>query len=145
MCEKSRRRPDRTKHAVAVPAIDCVIKLSPENGWRSSECSCWRRSFSRRVSHRQRGTATGPKAVTVHNGWVTLHGLLWRPPGHGAFPAILLNHSSGARGKNCLGSARMSGRLKFTGHFAPVMAILFLFLFRRGVGLSADQGASATN
>src|SRR5271170_6364211 len=37
----------------------------------------------------------GPQTVVVHNGSVTLHALLWRPQGHGPFPAILLNHGSG--------------------------------------------------
>lgn len=36
-----------------------------------------------------------PETVTVHNGSITLHALLWRPVGHGPFPAILLNHGSG--------------------------------------------------
>ena len=37
----------------------------------------------------------GPKIVAVHNGSITLHALLWRPPGRGPFPAVMLNHGSG--------------------------------------------------
>jgi hypothetical protein len=37
----------------------------------------------------------GPETVVLHNGSITLRGLLWRPQGHGPFPAILLNHGSG--------------------------------------------------
>jgi hypothetical protein len=40
-------------------------------------------------------TSGGPETVTVHNGSVTLHALIWRPQGRGPFPAILFNHGSG--------------------------------------------------
>ena len=40
-------------------------------------------------------TLDGPETVVVHNGPVTLHAMLWHPPGRGPFPAILLNHGSG--------------------------------------------------
>jgi dienelactone hydrolase len=87
----------------------------------------------------------GPETVVVHNGPVTLHALLWRPQGRGPFPAILLNHGSG----------RTREELKRLGPYeqqadvlGPVFArhgYLFLFLFRQGVGLSADQGTNAVD
>jgi hypothetical protein len=39
--------------------------------------------------------SAGPETVVVHDGSITLHGLLWRPQGRGPFPAVLLNHGSG--------------------------------------------------
>ncbi len=89
--------------------------------------------------------AAGPETVVVHNGSITLHALLWRPQGHGPFPAILCNHGSG----------RTRGELERLGPYeeqaealGPVFArhgYVFLFLFRQGVGLSADQGTSAVD
>jgi carboxymethylenebutenolidase len=89
--------------------------------------------------------SSGPETVVVHNGTVTLHALLWRPQGRGPFPAILLNHGSG----------RTPEELKLLGPYeqqadilGPVFArhgYVFLFLFRRGVGLSADQGINAVD
>jgi dienelactone hydrolase len=86
-----------------------------------------------------------PKTVEVHNGSVILHALLWRPQGRGPFPAALLNHGSG----------RTREELKQLGPYerqadalGPVFArhgYVFLYLFRRGVGLSADQGANAVD
>jgi carboxymethylenebutenolidase len=85
----------------------------------------------------------GPETVVVHSKQVTLHGLLWRPQGRGPFPAVLLNHGSG-RTREELG--RLGPYEGQADIFGPVFArhgYVFLFLFRRGVGLSADQGTSA--
>ena len=88
-------------------------------------------------------TSGGPETVVVHNGPVTLRALLWRPPGTGLFPAVLLNH----------GSARSAAELERLGPYelqadvlGPVFArhgYVFLYLFRRGVGLTTGQGANA--
>jgi carboxymethylenebutenolidase len=85
----------------------------------------------------------GPETVVVHNGSVTLHALLWRPQGRGPFPAILLNHGSG-RTRDEL--ERLGPYVQQADILGPVFArhgYVFLFLFRRGVGLSADQGRNA--
>jgi len=87
--------------------------------------------------------AAGPETVVVHNGTVTLHALLWRPQGHGPFPAVLLNHGSG-RSREQL--QRLGPYERQADILGPVFArhgYVFLYLFRRGVGLSADQGVSA--
>jgi carboxymethylenebutenolidase len=87
----------------------------------------------------------GPETVVVHSGSATLHAMIWRPQGRGPFPAILLNHGSG----------RTPDDLKRLGPYeqnaetlGPVFArhgYVFLYLFRRGVGLSTDQGANAVD
>jgi carboxymethylenebutenolidase len=85
----------------------------------------------------------GPESVIVHNGSVTLHALLWRPLGRGPFPAVLLNHGSGRTREEL---QRLGPYEKQADLLGPVFArhgYVFLFLFRRGVGLSADQGTNA--
>jgi dienelactone hydrolase len=86
---------------------------------------------------------TQPETVVIHGKSVTLHALLWLPARRGPHPGILLLHGSG----------RSREELKRLGPFEEQAYILgplfarhgyaFLYLFRRGVGLSADQGPSA--
>ena len=85
----------------------------------------------------------GPKTVVVHNGSVTLHGLLWRPQGRGPFPAILLNHGSGRTREELERLGPYEGQADILGPVFARHGYVFLFLFRRGVGLSADQGTNA--
>jgi dienelactone hydrolase len=72
------------------------------------------------------------QTVTVESGALHLTGLLWKPAGRGPFPAILFNHGSGPTDPAT------------AGKIGPLFArhgYLFLYLFRRGDGLSKDQGA----
>jgi carboxymethylenebutenolidase len=85
----------------------------------------------------------GPETVEIHNGPVTLHALLWRPQGRGPFPAVLLNHGGGRTREEL---ERLGPYERQADALGPVFArhgYVFLYLFRRGVGLSADQGANA--
>jgi carboxymethylenebutenolidase len=84
-----------------------------------------------------------PQTVEVRSGTLTLRALLWRPPGKGPFPAILLNHGSGRSREELqlLGPYEQQANI-----LGPVFArhgYVFLYLFRRGVGLSANQGINA--
>jgi carboxymethylenebutenolidase len=92
------------------------------------------------------GQASGqPETVVVHNGLVTLHAMLWRPQGRGPFPAILLNHGSGRSREELL---RLGPYEQNAEKLGPVFArhgYVFLYLFRHGVGPSADQGANAAD
>ena len=93
-----------------------------------------------------RGQApVGPETVAVHNGTVTLHGLLWRPPGRGPFPAILLNHGSGRTREELERLGPYEGQAETLGPVFARHGYVFLFLFRRGVGLSTDQGPNAVD
>jgi dienelactone hydrolase len=90
-------------------------------------------------------TIGGPETVVVHNGPVSLHAMLWRPQGRGPFPGILLNHGSG-RSREEL--ARLGPYERNAPELGPVFArhgYVFLYLFRRGVGPSSDQGANAVD
>jgi dienelactone hydrolase len=69
------------------------------------------------------------RTVIVPSGSLTLHAQLWRPTGTGIFPAILFNPGSGTNP-----SPERLGKL-FSEH-----GYLFFALYRRGQGLSADQG-----
>jgi len=88
-------------------------------------------------------TVVGPEAVAVRSGSVTLHAMIWRPQGPGPFPAILLNHGSGRTRADLV---RLGPYERNADKLGPVFArhgYVFLYLFRRGVGLSTDQGANA--
>lgn len=78
-----------------------------------------------------------PDTVVVRSGVLELHALLWRPEGHGLFPAVLFNHGSGPAGAPLAPQRTALGPL-FAGH-----GYVFLFLFRRGAGLSANEGANS--
>ena len=90
-------------------------------------------------------TPSGPETVVIHNGSATLHAVLWRPQGRGPFPAILLNHGSGRTREDL---ERLGPYEQNAEKLGPVFArhgYVFLYLFRRGVGLSNDQGANAVD
>jgi carboxymethylenebutenolidase len=89
--------------------------------------------------------AAGRDTVSVHNGTVTLQALLWRPQGRGPFPAVLFNHGSGRTPEDL---ERLGPYERQAEALGPVFAhhgYVFLYLFRRGVGLSVDQGANSVD
>jgi carboxymethylenebutenolidase len=91
------------------------------------------------------GQPGGPETVVVYNGSVTLRALLWRPAGQGPFPAVLLNHGSGRTREDL---ERLGPYERQADMLGPVFArhgYVFLYLFRSGVGLSADQGTNSEN
>jgi carboxymethylenebutenolidase len=76
-------------------------------------------------------TSDAPDRVEIPSGVLRLAGLLWKPAGPGPFPAVIFTHGSGRSGPE---AARAIGPV-FARH-----GYVFLFLFRRGAGLSAAQG-----
>src|SRR5215510_7039170 len=76
---------------------------------------------------------TQPSVVIVPSGSLKLRALLWRPKGRGPFPAVLFCPGSGqSPSPNALGSL-------FAEH-----GYVFLALYRRGQGLSSDQGEESS-
>jgi dienelactone hydrolase len=77
-------------------------------------------------------SAPSPEVVSFRSENLTLKGLLWKPEGKGPLPAVLYNHGG--------------GRDDYEKQFAalgPLFAsrgYVFLAPYRRGHGLSADQG-----
>jgi dienelactone hydrolase len=89
-----------------------------------------------------------PDTVVVQSGELTLHALLWRPSGAGPFPAILFNHGSG-HGVVSNAGDRYVHTMEWQGEqLGPVFArrgYVFLFLLRRGTGLSEGQGENSAD
>ena len=83
------------------------------------------------------------ETVVVHNGPIDLHALLWRPKGRGPFPAVLLTHGSGRTREELQRLGPYEQQAETLGPVFARHGYVFLFLFREGVGLSADQGPSA--
>lgn len=83
----------------------------------------------------------GPDTVVVLSGALKLRALLWRPRGRGPFPAVLFNHGSG-RSRDDL--QRLGPYERQADVLGPVYAghgYVFLYLFRRGVGLSPGSNS----
>jgi carboxymethylenebutenolidase len=72
-----------------------------------------------------------PDRVVVPSGALSLAGLLWKPTGAGPFPAVLFNHGAGRT---------EPPRARDIGPAFAGQGYVFLYLFRRGYGLSATQG-----
>ena len=85
-------------------------------------------------------SSAAPQIADVRSGELHLKGYFWKPAGSGPFPAILFHHGSGADNPQ-----RTAGRTmaEAASDLAPVFlkhGYAFLYLCRRGQGLSADQG-----
>jgi len=83
-----------------------------------------------------------PQTVEILSGSLRLKGLLWRPQGLGPFPAVVFNH--GRSDIPQLHSRPLDLRIEDAAEvLGPVFVrhgFVFLYPFRRGEGLSADQG-----
>jgi dienelactone hydrolase len=87
--------------------------------------------------------AGGPETVVVRSGDVTLHALVWRPPGPGPFPAVLVNHGSGRTREELERLGPYEGQAEILGPVFGRHGYVLLFLFRRGVGPSSQQGPNS--
>lgn len=79
------------------------------------------------------GTQAAPETIAFQSGNKLLHGLLYKPPGTGPFPAVLYNHGS---------SPGLVNNVAFDA-IAPFFigkGWVFFAPYRRGQGLSADAG-----
>jgi predicted acyl esterase len=83
-------------------------------------------------------SGTGPEIVVIHSGSATLRAQLWRPPGRGPFPAILLNHGSGRTPEELKRLGPYENQPETLGPLFARHGYVFLLPFRRGVGPSAD-------
>lgn len=86
----------------------------------------------------------GPDTVVVPSGALRLRGLVWRPHSTGPFPAVLFNHGSALDSANSANGRRDTRNRELgAARLGPIFArhgYVFLYLFRRGEGLSAGQG-----
>lgn len=97
------------------------------------------------LANSQGETPGGPETVVIHNGSATLHAVLWRPQGRGPFPAILVNHGSGRTREDLEHPGPYEQNAEKLGPVFARHGYVCLYLFRRGVGLSSDQGANAVD
>lgn len=88
----------------------------------------------------QSSASTAPETVVVPSGTLRLKALLWKPAGPGPYPAVLFVHGSGSTDAAHTGEFALSDA---AAKLAPVFVkhgYAFLYLFRRGQGLSSEQG-----
>ena len=93
------------------------------------------------VKHSYAQDLTLPDTVSVISGNLSLKGLLWRPKDGGPFPALIFCHGS-------YETNTQYDAVKQTSLLGPLFAkngYIFLGLFRRGTGLSKDQGENCAD
>ncbi len=83
--------------------------------------------------------AAGPQKVVVPCGELRLKAQLWKPDREGSFPAVLFSHGSGTDASHTAGMKMTDAAAKLAPLFLQ-HGYAYLYLFRRGQGLSADQG-----
>lgn len=76
-------------------------------------------------------SAPSSEIVTFRSENLTLKGIIWRPEGNGPFPAVLYNHGSGRDYEK---------QFAALGPLFASRGYVFFAPYRRGHGLSADQG-----
>jgi carboxymethylenebutenolidase len=80
-----------------------------------------------------------PDTVVIPSGKLHLKAFLWTPGGPGPFPAVFFCHGSGSDAGHTAGLPITEAAEKLAPLFLK-HGFAFLYLFRRGQGLSADQG-----
>jgi len=85
-------------------------------------------------------TSTTPETVIVPNGKLHLKAFLWRPSGPGPFSAVLFCHGSGGADAGHTAGLPITDAAEKLGPLFLKHGYAFMYLFRRGQGLSADQG-----
>jgi len=85
------------------------------------------------------------ETVVIPSGALQLKAFLWRPKGTGPFPVVLFNHGSGSTDPSRTGPFAITEAAERLGPVFVKHGYAFLYLFRRGQGLSADQGPFIQN
>jgi dienelactone hydrolase len=80
-----------------------------------------------------------PQVVTFTSGKLQLKAYLWTPTGPGPFPAVLFNHGSGGATADVTAKMQITEAADILAPFFLKHGYAFLYPFRRGQGLSADQ------
>jgi dienelactone hydrolase len=81
-----------------------------------------------------------PETVVVPSGQLHLKAFLWKPNGSGPFPAVLFCHGSGGTDPGHTAGIPITEAAEKLAPLFLKHGYAFLYLFRRGQGLSADQG-----
>jgi len=88
----------------------------------------------------QSSQLAAPQTVEIPKGDLRLKAFLWKPKGAGPFPAVLFNHGSGGADAQHTAGLTMTQAAERLGPLFVKHGYAFLYLLRRGHGLSADQG-----
>ena len=91
------------------------------------------------------GAASAHETVVIPSGALQLKAFLWRPIGTGPFPIVLFNHGSGSVDPGHTGPLAITDAAERLGPIFVKHGYAFLYPFRRGQGLSADQGPFMQN
>jgi len=83
--------------------------------------------------------SVAPQVVTFPSGKLQLKAYLWTPAGPGPFPAVLFNHGSGGVTADVTAKMQITEAADILAPFFLKHGYAFLYPFRRGQGLSADQ------
>jgi len=81
-----------------------------------------------------------PDTVVIPSGKLRLKAFLWKPAGPGPFPAVLFCHDSGGADADHTAGLPITEAAEKLAPLFLKHGYAFLHLFRRGQGLSADQG-----
>src|SRR5271165_1128863 len=88
----------------------------------------------------QSSQSVNPETVEFSSGTLHLKAYLWRPSGPGPFPAVLFNHGRSSDPQQHTKKLTITAAARILGPVFAKHGYVFLFPFRRGEGLSADQG-----
>lgn len=88
----------------------------------------------------QSSQSIAPRTVEIPSGTLRLKAFLWMPKGTGPFPAVLFNHGSGGADAAHTAGFTMTEAAEKLGPLFVKHGYAFLYLFRHGHGLSAEQG-----
>ncbi len=91
------------------------------------------------VSLAETRQAVVPQVVTIASGKLHLKAYFWTPAGPGPFPAVLFNHGSGGASADITAGMQITEAAGILAPFFLKHGYAFLYVFRRGQGLSADQ------
>ena len=80
-----------------------------------------------------------PEKVVVPSGKLRLRAFLWKPSGPGPFPAVLFCHGSGGADADHTAGLPITEAAEKLAPMFLKHGYAFLYLFRRGQGLSDDQ------
>jgi carboxymethylenebutenolidase len=80
------------------------------------------------------------ETVVVPSGKLRLKAFLWKPAGLGPFPAVLFCHGSGGADAGHTAGLPITEAAERLAPLFLKHGYAFMYLFRRGQGLSADQG-----
>jgi carboxymethylenebutenolidase len=84
--------------------------------------------------------AIAPETVVVPSGKLHLKAFLWKPAGQAPFPAVLFCHGSGGSDADQTAGLPITEAAEKLAPMFLKHGYAFMYLFRRGQGLSADQG-----